>query len=282
VDDAKVTDHHALIPTGASKEGKQLNRDEERIYDLVCRRLLMAWHLDHKARVTKVVTAVEGDRFLSSGTVVTQVGWKALDVELRGTGRGQGKGAEPSSPRAWRGRSKVASVEIKDKQTSADQSLHRRDDADADGSAARRSTTASWRSDARARLWARGDARGDPRDPTRAGDVSARAILVATARARRSSTRARVGEGTQLTGEWEYALKKIERGQGSLSKLMEDIERFVVRCVGGCGRPQGGSQAEQVLAGKLKPEGLGRSSGSSASAEDRPRGVGRRAGWRAS
>jgi len=41
VDDAKVTDHHAIIPTGVSPEGKRLSADEARVFDLVCRRLLV-------------------------------------------------------------------------------------------------------------------------------------------------------------------------------------------------------------------------------------------------
>ena len=58
VDDAKVTDHHAIVPTAISAAGLDLSRDERRVYDLVCRRLLMAWHDDHVFAVTSVVTRV--------------------------------------------------------------------------------------------------------------------------------------------------------------------------------------------------------------------------------
>ncbi len=86
VDDSKVTDHHAIVPTAVSAAGLDLTRDERRVYDLVCRRLLMAWHDDHVFAVTTVVTRVTSrdtpatvDRFASSGTAVQQVGWKVLD-----------------------------------------------------------------------------------------------------------------------------------------------------------------------------------------------------------
>src|SRR5262249_51266427 len=46
VDDARVSDHHAIIPTGAG-ERAPLTGDEARLYDLICRRLLAAWHEDH-------------------------------------------------------------------------------------------------------------------------------------------------------------------------------------------------------------------------------------------
>jgi DNA topoisomerase III len=83
VDDARVTDHHAIIPTTTRAPG-DLGQDEQRIYDLVCRRLLCAWHDDHLYAVTKVVIAVtstEVDRFASSGTSVERVGWKVLDLD---------------------------------------------------------------------------------------------------------------------------------------------------------------------------------------------------------
>ena len=86
VDDAKVTDHHAIVPTAVSAAGLDLSRDERRIYDLVCRRLLMAWHDEHVFAVTTVVTRVASgppdpavDRFASSGTAVQQAGWKVLE-----------------------------------------------------------------------------------------------------------------------------------------------------------------------------------------------------------
>jgi len=82
VDDSKVTDHHAIIPT--TVHAGDLSTDERKIYDLVCRRLLSAWHDDHIWAVTTVITAIVNgdviDRYHTSGTAVEQVGWKALDL----------------------------------------------------------------------------------------------------------------------------------------------------------------------------------------------------------
>ncbi len=88
VDDAQVTDHHAIIPT-TTRAPDDLKEDERRIYDLVCRRLLSAWHDDHLYAVTKVVvgvTSTEVDRFASSGTTVERLGWKALDIDTHKAG----------------------------------------------------------------------------------------------------------------------------------------------------------------------------------------------------
>jgi DNA topoisomerase-3 len=91
VDDSKVTDHHAIIPTGGSSASLAPDSPEAKIYDLICRRLLSAWHKDHVWAVTTVITAIGTaagketreaivDRYLSSGTMVEQEGWKVLDV----------------------------------------------------------------------------------------------------------------------------------------------------------------------------------------------------------
>ncbi len=129
VDDGRVADHHAIIPT-TTRAPADLAGDERRLYDLVCRRLLSAWHEDHLYAVTKVVTRVEArvapagassdpapaevDRFASSGTSIEQLGWKALDV-----GEGKSKSAAPSLPGGLRAEGAVAVVDVKavEKQT---------------------------------------------------------------------------------------------------------------------------------------------------------------------
>src|SRR6185369_11167988 len=77
VDDARVSDHHAIIPT-EKKAPDDLPVDERKIYDLVCRRLLAAWHGDHVYAVTAVITKVSCDdvvdSYISSGTSVESEG----------------------------------------------------------------------------------------------------------------------------------------------------------------------------------------------------------------
>ena len=84
VDDSKVSDHHAIIPTTVSVQRDKLSDEERKLYDLVCRRLLMLWHDDYLQDVTTVITAIRSesivDRYRTVGTVVRQTGWKILDV----------------------------------------------------------------------------------------------------------------------------------------------------------------------------------------------------------
>ncbi|MCK6573149.1 RecQ family ATP-dependent DNA helicase [Myxococcota bacterium] len=116
VDDAQVGDHHAIIPTTtrlSPAHETRLSSDERRLYDLVCRRLLMAWHEEFVWSVSTVVTEVASgpaaepvtDLFHSSGTVIEQAGWKALDL-----GRPTAPGA-PSARGANKRRRGAAAVD---------------------------------------------------------------------------------------------------------------------------------------------------------------------------
>jgi hypothetical protein len=60
-DDAKVSDHHAIIPTGKPVDPKSLGRDEQRIFDLVVRRFLGAFYPDAEFAQTEVVVRVGPD-----------------------------------------------------------------------------------------------------------------------------------------------------------------------------------------------------------------------------
>ena len=84
VDDTQVTDHHAIIPTGKQGPHRSLSADESKIYDLICRRILSAWQPDYVTEVTNLLTACDQkDIFKSTGTVISQIGWKKLAVASR-------------------------------------------------------------------------------------------------------------------------------------------------------------------------------------------------------
>ena len=114
VDDAKVTDHHAIIPTVTLVLKTNLSSDEQKVYDLICRRLLMAWQQDFVTAVTTVITEVGGlDLFKTQGTMVVDLGWKALDLKSRS------KTPEPELPAGLEpGRSiKILNIESHQKRT---------------------------------------------------------------------------------------------------------------------------------------------------------------------
>ena len=77
VNDAKVTDHHAIVPTNKKPSG-ELPPDEAKVYDLVARRFLAAFFPAARFENTTVVTEAREETFLSRGRVVLEYGWRAL------------------------------------------------------------------------------------------------------------------------------------------------------------------------------------------------------------
>jgi len=82
VADDKVSDHHAIIPTDAPQDISALGPDERKIYDLVARRFLAAFHPPAKKEVTSVDTEAAGELFRSSGTVIVDPGFLAVYADI--------------------------------------------------------------------------------------------------------------------------------------------------------------------------------------------------------
>ena len=85
VNDAKVGDHHAIIPTDGDQDLGGLSRDEQRIYDMVARRYLAAFHPPAQFERTTVETKVKDHLFRSKGKVMIVPGWRAGPTVSRAT-----------------------------------------------------------------------------------------------------------------------------------------------------------------------------------------------------
>ena len=75
-DDKKVTDHHAIIPTGVFPSN--LNMEEKRIYDLVARRFIAAFYPECKIANTTVLGKVGQVEFKATGKQILEPGWKEV------------------------------------------------------------------------------------------------------------------------------------------------------------------------------------------------------------
>jgi DNA topoisomerase III len=78
VNDAKVDDHHAIIPTDVSHDLDAFSPDERRIFDLIARRFLAVFHPPARYARTTVVTEVEQERFRTRGKVTLEAGWRGV------------------------------------------------------------------------------------------------------------------------------------------------------------------------------------------------------------
>ena len=75
-DTSKVTDHHAIIPTGVPAQG--LTDMERHVYDLIARRFISVFYPDCKFATTTVMGDVDGIEFKATGKLILDPGWRAV------------------------------------------------------------------------------------------------------------------------------------------------------------------------------------------------------------
>ncbi|MGH3000633.1 MAG: DNA topoisomerase, partial [Gaiellaceae bacterium] len=78
INDAKVSDHHAIIPTDVPHDVEKFSPDERRIFDLVAKRFLAVFHPPARYARTTVVTEVESESFRTRGKITLEAGWRAV------------------------------------------------------------------------------------------------------------------------------------------------------------------------------------------------------------
>ena len=236
VDDTRVSDHHAIIPTGTPPEKAGLSGDEARLFDLVARRLLAAWHSDHVVASTTVVTAIANpapeaivDRYRSQGSAVLSLGWRALegaaaaDTETQlPSGLVAGQAQDVLEAKAERKRTRpprrLTEATLLTAMETAGRTLEDRELSEA-------------------------------MRETGLGTPATRAAIIETLLERKYISRdgkalAATDKGVELieivhpdvkspamTGQWEARLKRIERGSGELEAFMRDIEKYVCEVV---------------------------------------------------
>lgn len=82
-DNSKVTDHHAIIPTGQSPSA--LVGDERKLYHLIALRFIGAFYPDCVFQATTVLGGVDRVGFKASGKVIVEPGWRTIfDKEMQG------------------------------------------------------------------------------------------------------------------------------------------------------------------------------------------------------
>lgn len=97
VDDAKVTDHHAIIPTEIVPGSGSLSGDEAKVYEAVVTRFIAAFYPNCRKQVTTVLANINGEAFKATGRTLTEEGWQALYPHLN---RKQPQAQKPRSGKA--------------------------------------------------------------------------------------------------------------------------------------------------------------------------------------
>jgi DNA topoisomerase-3 len=246
VNDAKVEDHHAIIPTRSEHALGRMGEDERRVYDLVAKRFLAVFHPEAVYERTRVETTVaaEGDGdghvFRTGGRVLLEAGWRAVyGEEARGPGESRSEddtGGDQLLPRLEQGEAvDTRSVESLRKET---QPPRRFSEASL---LAAMETAGKEIDDAELREAMKDSGIGTP--ATRAAIIE-RLIDVGyierEGRALHATEKGMqviglLGEhpltSPELTGDWERRLGLIEQGEDSRPAFMQDIAKFTTDTV---------------------------------------------------
>jgi DNA topoisomerase-3 len=248
VNDEKVTDHHAIIPTRSEHKLEKMNSDDRRIFDMAARRFLAVFHPEAVFENTRVETTVDGAEevgtagtkltFRTRGKVLLVPGWRAVYAEAPAEDRpadDRGEDEEEASdqqlPRLQEGEPvDTRKVESARKETKPPR---RYSDASLLGAM---ETAGKLVEDDELREAMKDSGIGTP--ATRAAIIERLITVGYLERDGRALVPTEKGMNVirllgehaltspGLTGSWEHRLGMIERGEDSRKRFMHDISEF--------------------------------------------------------
>jgi DNA topoisomerase-3 len=238
VNDKKVEDHHALIPTNSEHDLSKMGADELKVYDLITKRFLAIFHPDAVFERTRVETTVADHVFRTSGRVLIKAGWRGVyGEEVSPQGKQEDdSGGDQSLPKLDEGEEvETRSVESLRKET---QPPRRFTEASLLGAM---ETAGKDIEDAELREAMKESGIGTP--ATRASTIELLLGREYIERDGRSLVATEKGiqvirllgdhqlTSPELTGNWEQRLALIERGEDSRPAFMNDIAKFIEETV---------------------------------------------------
>src|ERR671939_463809 len=254
VNDARVDDHHAIIPTDVEHDVSEFSPDERRVFDLVARRFLAVFHPPARYARTTVITLVEEERFRTRGKVTLEPGWRGVyglvsDEERKAQDEeGEGEGIElPELRQGQRVRCVTAASEAKE--TKPPPRYTEATLLSAMETAGKLVEDEELREAMKARGLGTPATRAETIETLIRREYVERAgkDLQATPKGMQviSMLEAHPLTSPELTGDWEKRLADIEHGTGDRGAFMKEIEGFTR------------STVEQIAAldrEKLRPE----------------------------
>jgi DNA topoisomerase-3 len=239
VNNEKVTDHHAIIPTRSEHMVERMGDDDKRVYDMVVRRFLAIFHPEAVFENTRVETTVEGYVFRTRGKLLVVPGWRGVYGEVPTESGKEGEEdevAEQQLPRLIEGEDvqtrEIASARKETKPP------RRYSDASLLGAM---ETAGKLVDDDELREAMKDSGIGTP--ATRASIIERLIAVGYVERDGRSLMATEKGlnvvrlldghplTSPELTGNWEHRLGKIEQGEDSRERFMQDIAGFASETV---------------------------------------------------
>jgi len=239
-DDSKVTDHHAIIPTGDTRSS--MDEQERKVYDKVVRRFLSVFYPECEKAVTKVEGKVGDITFKTTGAQVVKEGWRA--VYAKGSSRQEeeekDEGETKVLPEFVKGETGEHAPHLAEKETTPPKPY-------TEATLLRAMETAGKDvEDAEAREMLKENGIGRP--STRAGIIETllkRGYIERGGKGRGKKSlsatvtgKALIGtikdkrlKSAELTGVWEKKLREIEHGRYSAQAFLDELKRMVTEIV---------------------------------------------------
>jgi DNA topoisomerase-3 len=240
VNDANVTDHHAIIPTEIVPGSGSLSGDDAKVYEAVVTRFIAAFYPHCRKHVSTVLASSNGEPFKATGRVLTDEGWQTLYPHLNskqpqaqkprsGEARSAGEAAEgfQQMPTFKKGEHGSHEPELKPLQTKPPLRFN-------EATLLQAMETAGRMVEEDALKAALAD-KGLGTPATRAQTIETllqrdyvcreQKNLISTSNGRHliSVVHDELLKSPELTGEWEANLKKMERGAYAPEQFMEDV-----------------------------------------------------------
>ena len=238
---AKVSDHFAIVPTGTVPHG--LDDKEQRIFDLVSKRFVAVFYPAAQFEDTTRITRVEGEAFKTTGRIITDPGWMAV-YGRETEGVDSEKAIVPAKPGE---QAQTVGIEVKESLTKPPARFNEGtllsamegagklvDDEELREAMAERGLgTPATRAQTLEGLIYEGYIIRDGRELVVTQKGLSLIVLLRNLDAQSLTQPA-------LTGEWEFKLRQMERGKLSRADFMGEIRRLTTEIVNKVKNHQGG------------------------------------------
>ena len=231
-DNSKVTDHHAIIPTGETSNLSGINDYERKVYDLICRRFIAVFYPNCDYNQTTVLANAGGVDFKATGRTIINEGWRVVYAKVQKDEEDENQDKDPGEnavlPKFTLGESGQHYPTIQEKMTTPPARYN-------EASLLQSMETAGKFVDDETLREAMKE-NGIGRPSSRAGIIETllkrgyikrdkkKLISTQTGRDLINIIEARMLKSPELTGQWEKKLRDIEHGTFTRKAFMQELQ----------------------------------------------------------